>query len=140
MKYGLKKILVPLDGSTNSRRALDVAIYHARQSGAGIIGITVTPPKATTFSYVPTYTKQDIVNAKKILKDAKNVADRKDISFNWKIFHGNAGKEIVKFAKSSNSDLIVIGGRGLGSVKEVLLGSVSHYVSHSSNIPILIVK
>ncbi len=140
MEYSLKKILVPLDGSTNSRRALDVAIYHAQQSEADIVGISVTPPGATTFSYAPTYTKQDVANAKKILNDAEKVAVKHSISFKQKILHGNASKEIVKFANNTKSDLIVMGGRGLGSVKEMLLGSVSHNVSHSSKIPILIVK
>ncbi len=140
MEYSLKKILVPLDGSTNSRKALDVAIYHAQQSEADIVGISVTPPGETTFSYAPTYTKQDVANAKKILNDAEKVAVKHSISFNQKILHGNASKEIVKFANNTKSDLIVMGGRGLGSVKEMLLGSVSHNVSHSSKIPILIVK
>ena len=140
MEYSLKKILVPLDGSTNSRKALDVAIYHAQQSEADIVGISVTPPGTTTFSYAPTYTKQDVANAKKILNDAEKVAVKHSISFNQKILHGNASKEIVKFANNTKSDLIVMGGRGLGSVKEMLLGSVSHNVSHSSKIPILIVK
>ncbi|MGG6460906.1 MAG: universal stress protein [Candidatus Eiseniibacteriota bacterium] len=37
-------------------------------------------------------------------------------------------------------DLIVIGSRGLGSVKEFLLGSVSHAVTRHASIPVLIVK
>jgi nucleotide-binding universal stress UspA family protein len=37
-------------------------------------------------------------------------------------------------------DIIIIGSRGLGSVKEVFLGSVSHAVVHKSKIPVLIVK
>lgn len=141
MKYSLKRILVPLDGSINSRRALDVAIYHAKQSDANIVGITVVPPKAKAFSYSPVCTKQDITNAKKILKDASKITDKENISFNWQILNGSAvGKEIVRFAKKSKSDLVVIGARGLGSVKEVFLGSVSNHVSHASRIPTLIVK
>jgi len=140
MTQQIKKILVPLDGSENSYRGLDAAIYQARQSEADIVGITVTPPGATTFSYAPTYTEQDVVNAKKILNDAEKVAEKHNISFNQKILHGNTSKEIVKFAEDSNFDLIAIGARGLGSVKEAFLGSVSNYISHKSKVPVLIIK
>ncbi|MFQ5573134.1 MAG: universal stress protein, partial [Nitrosopumilaceae archaeon] len=52
------------------------------------------------------------------------------------------GFDIVKFAhnKKNKIDLIVIGARGLGSVKEVFLGSVSNYVVHKSKIPVVLVK
>lgn len=140
MTQQIKKILVPLDGSENSNRGLDAAIYQAQQSEAEIVGITATPPGATAYSYAPTYTKQDVVNAKKILNDAEKVAVKHNISFNSEILHGNASKEIVKFAEDNNFDLIAIGARGLGSVKEVFLGSVSHYITHRSKVPVLLVK
>jgi len=49
---------------------------------------------------------------------------------------------IVKFAhtKKNKFDLIVIGSRGMGSAKEIFLGSTSNYVLHKSKIPVLIVK
>ena len=46
----------------------------------------------------------------------------------------------MKFSQKSRFDIIVIGARGLGSVKEVFLGSVSYSVVHKSKIPVLIVK
>ncbi len=140
MTQQIKKILVPLDGSENSNRGLDAAIYHAQQSEANIVGITVTPPGETTFSYAPTYTEQDVVNAKKILNDAEKVAEKHNISFNQKILHGNTSKEIVKFAEDNNFDLIAIGARGIGSVEEAFLGSVSNYISHKSKVPVLLIK
>ena len=140
MGYSVQKILVPLDGSMNSKKSLSAAIYHAKQSDAKIVGLSVTPPAAKGLSYVPSYTKQDMINSKKILNDAEKISEKNDVSFKGKILHGNVGKEIVAFAKKNKIDLIVIGARGMGSVKEMFLGSVSHYVSHTSPIPILIVK
>jgi nucleotide-binding universal stress UspA family protein len=48
----------------------------------------------------------------------------------------------VKIAhnKKDKFDLIVMGSRGRGAVKELFLGSVSNYVVHTSNIPVLLVK
>lgn len=53
--------------------------------------------------------------------------------------HGHPGKSIVRFAVKHNSDLIVMGHRGLGGFKEMLLGSVSNYVAHHAECPILII-
>ena len=140
MRYYVKKILVPLDGSPNSKKSLAAAIYHAKQSDAKLFGLSVTPPTTKELSYIPSYTKQDMINSKKILNDAEKICEKNDVSFKGKILHGNVGKEIVTFAKKNKIDLIVIGARGLGSVKEMFLGSVSHYVSHTSTTPVLIVK
>ena len=55
--------------------------------------------------------------------------------------HGNIGYNIVKTAHSKeNYDMIVIGSRGRGSVKEMFFGSTSNYVIHTAKIPVLVVK
>ena len=53
---------------------------------------------------------------------------------------GSPAITIMDFAEKENSDLIVMGSRGLGVVKGVLLGSVSQYVAEQSKCPLLIVK
>ncbi len=52
---------------------------------------------------------------------------------------GPAYKVILEHAKENNSDLIIMGSRGLSGVKEYL-GSVSHYVVQHSSVPVLIIK
>ena len=47
---------------------------------------------------------------------------------------------ILDFAETNDIDLIVMGSRGLGVVKGVLLGSVSQYVVEQSKCPVLVVK
>jgi len=53
---------------------------------------------------------------------------------------GVEGQTIVSFADYNNFDLIVIGSRGMGKIREVFLGSTSNYVLHTSKIPVLIIK
>ncbi len=139
----IKNILVPLDGSKNSLRGLDNAIYLARQSHSMITGIFVMPiAPVSAFSPVRfsiTAMKKD---AKRILESAKTKAAKKGILFNSKILCGDPGGMIVRFAhrKKGKFDLIVIGSRGLGVFTAFFFGSTSNYVLHKSKIPVLVVK
>jgi len=136
-----KKILVCLDGSRNSLRGLDYAIHLARHMDRKLTGIHVlpiTPQKKYRKLKYPE--KPELIAADKIMEFAKKRSAKKGILFDKKISFGRPGTEIVKFAKSLNYDVIVIGARGLGAINEIFLGSVSNYVIHKSAIPVLIVK
>lgn len=52
----------------------------------------------------------------------------------------NPGENICEYAVSNDVDMIIVGSRGLGNVKKVVLGSVSNYIVNHSNIPVLVVK
>ena len=139
--YNIKKILVPLDGSPNSYRGLDEAIYLARQYNATITGLYVIaliePAKDAPISAVEKYLL-DI--AAKIMKKAKTRAAQNGILFYDKVLYGDEGPKITTYAKQNNFDLIVIGARGRSVAKEIFLGSTSNYVLHKTSIPILITK
>ena len=139
----IKKILVPLDGSKNSLRALDMAIALARRCEAIIVGICVIyAPSRTEFGRGMTVEKGSYEKVKKFMNAAKTLAAQNGIVFDEKISYGNVGYNIVKFAHSKNNkiDMIVIASRGRGTVKEIFFGSVSHYVLHASDLPVLVVK
>ena len=141
IKQEIKKILVALDGSKNSFRGLDQAIVLARNCQAIITGVYVTPlsPPASTEQKI--YIKTHLLkNANKFMNKAKVCSAQHGVLFNEKIIHGVEGSRLVKFAHDGNFDLIVIGSRGMGSLKELFLGSTSNYVVHSSKIPVLIIK
>jgi nucleotide-binding universal stress UspA family protein len=137
----IKNILVPLDGSKNSIRGLDEAIYIARQCHSKITGLYVNHVPVVyaihPLGFLGTGTSK---KTKKLLESAKTRAAKKGIVFNSKIISGVPGYDIVNFAHRRKYDMIVIGARGLGSVKEVFLGSVSNYVVHKSKIPVVLVK
>ena len=137
----IKKILVPLDGSKNSFRGLDEAIYLARQCQATITGLYViplSPPKTDAqISYIE---KNLLKKAAKFMFKTKKRAAQNGILFYDKIVYGDEGPSIIRFANNKKFDLIVIGSRGHGGIKEAFLGSTSNYVLHKSQIPVLIVK
>ncbi len=137
----VKKILVPRDGSNNSFRGLDEAIIIASNSHATITGLYITPLIPPTTNAQKRYIKNYLLkNVNKFMKKAKTRFVKNGILFYDKILYGNRGPKIVKFTHNSNFDLIVMGPRGMGSVKETFLGSTSNYILHKSKIPILLVK
>lgn len=136
-----KKILVCLDGSKNSIRGLKVAIYLARQTQTKLTGIFVLPKNPKKKYKKSTYPEKLMLKrAEKILRSAKSLSAKNGILFEYKIAFGDSGPSIVKFSESLDYDVIVIGARGMGRVKEIFLGSTSHHVIHKSRIPVLIVK
>jgi nucleotide-binding universal stress UspA family protein len=136
-----KKILVPLDGSSNSMRGLDRAIEIAKESDAGITGFYVFHlPIAAGIKYTQKMKDDAQTKAVKAIGPAMNKTQKAGATFKYKTSGGKTGSEIVKFAKNGKFDMIVIGARGVGGAKEAFLGSTSNYVMHKTNIPVLVVK
>ena len=141
MALKIKKILVPLDGSSNSFRGLDTAIHMARDCQATITGLYVAGiVKPRTNDSITPLEKILLGHAQKIMKKAKLKAAQKGILFFDRVTYGDDGKRIVEVADKQNFDLIVIGSRGMGAAKEIFLGSTSNYVIHKSKKPVLVVK
>lgn len=141
IKRKIKKILVPIDGSKNSFEGLNRAIYLARQCGATITGLCVIPLYTINLGKLLTSLKnQSIKEARKLMIEAKTISARNGIVFKEKIIYGNESWEITEFASYKKFDLIVIGSRGFGPVKEMFLGSVANAVVHKSRVPVLVVK
>jgi len=137
----LKNILVALDGSNSSSKALDQAINLARQSQGVITGVYVIPLFSVNVAKPKSKLGKALAESgKKILANAKLRCAKNGVLFYEKILCGNEGFKLVSFAKNKKADLIVMGSRGQSNVKEFILGSVSHYVVHKSPIPVLIVK
>ena len=130
-----------MDGSKNSVRGLDEAIYLARQCNAIITGLYVIPlAKPVTDSQISYLEKYLLNNASKFMSKAKIRAAQNGILFDDDIIYGDEGPKIINYANNKSYDIIVIGSRGMGSIKETFLGSTSNYVLHKSKIPVLIVK
>jgi len=136
-----KKILVALDGTTNSFRGLDSAIYLARQFQTTITGLYVIPmDKPHPSDPITSMEKLFLQKAAKFMGKAKKKAAKNNILFVDKIVYGDDGVEIVRIAKRNNFDIIIIGSRGISIVKEIFIGGTSNYVLHKAPMPVLIVK
>ncbi|HJM26312.1 MAG TPA: universal stress protein [Nitrosopumilus sp.] len=142
IKKEISKILVPLDGSKNSVRGMEMAITLAKQCGATITGVySIYAPPHSEFRGVGSVEKVFNSKIKEFMGDAKTLVEKNGIKFKERLMRGDIGYNIVKFAHGKEKfDMIVMGSRGRSSTKEVFFGSVSNYVIHTSKIPVLIVK
>ncbi len=135
------KILVPLDGLSNSTRGLDRAIEIAKDSAAEITGFYVFHlPIAAGIKYTQKMKDEAQRKDVKAIGPAMVRVRKADATFKHKTGGGNTGSETVKFAKKGKFYMIVIGARGMGGAKEAFLGSTSNYVMHKTKIPVLVVK
>jgi nucleotide-binding universal stress UspA family protein len=138
------KMLVPVDGSDNSFRALDQTIFLAKSTGASATAIHVIENPPTVYVESQKLLNDLLANYKaesaKVLDRCKQIADKNGVQIETVIAEGDAASSIVGYAHKESFDLIVIGSRGLGRFKEMVLGSVSNKVLHHAKCSVLIVK
>lgn len=138
------KILVPVDGSENSFRALDQGLFIAKATGSSLTAMHVIENPPTVY-----VESQKLLNeimskyrseASKVLDKCKQVAEKRGVTIETVMAEGDVASNITGYAKNEGFDLVVIGSRGLGRFKEMVLGSVSHKVLHHAKCSVLIVK
>ena len=137
-----KKILVPLDGSDHSFRALEKAIHIAKKFNSKITLINVY--SISIFRLTPKQVFESLKELKKsgeaVLEEGIKKAYSQDLIVVTIIKEGHTVEKIVETAKEGNFDLIIMGARGLSTFKQILLGSVSHGVTAHASCPVLLVK
>jgi len=137
----IKKILVPLDGSKHSFRALDMAISLSSHYSSSVTALYIFDlPLYLEFAVLDPVGEKIKKRILKSMNAAKSRCKDQHIPFQSIIKHGKVGPDIINIAKKGKFDIIVIGKRGISSTSEIFLGSVSHYVIHNSKIPVFVVK
>ena len=139
------KVLLPVDGSENSTKA--VADYIALQSWyrekPALHLLNVQYPLDGNVSLfinqadIKRYHQEEGMES---LQNARDLLEQANVSYQYHITVGDPADMIVRFATEKGYDLIVLGPRGKGGVKGLLLGSVTNKVMQLSNIPVLLVK
>lgn len=141
LKKRVNSILVPIDGSSNSFRALDFAISVAKSLEAEITVVSVIDlPPTLEYSVLDPVSKRLQSQYRSFSQKAKNKVTKKRIKFASKIIHGNTGNSIIKFSKSGKYDIIIMGSRGIGGFSGLLVGSVANHIIQKSKIPVMIIK
>lgn len=153
-----KKILVPLDGSKHSLKALEIAVQMAKMFDGKITLIhvysvnmrpvimpeptTLTPPGVPVIA--PAEFSNIVETARKagthILRDGEERVKAEGIHVETLLREGHRVQEILKAAREGEFDLIVMGARGISRIREILLGSVSDGVIRNAPCPVLVTK
>lgn len=137
------RILVPIDGSANARRALDYAVALVSRGGGEIEVLNVQPPvpgDVAIFISGDDVKDYHRAEAKKVLGPAKRRLKKAGVGFRLHVCVGQPGPTIAQFARDSKCDHVVMGTRGLGSRLGFLLGSTAVKVAELVKVPVTLVK
>ncbi len=148
----IARILVPVDGSALASHAVDFASDLAEKYGAAMTLIHVStrldssvPPELEAYARIE-HLEVDERNllegvSRQILEEAATRARRLGVGDVSEVVEvGDPARKVVEHAEKNDIDVIVIGSRGLGDAAGLLLGSVSHKVTHLAKCPCVIVK
>lgn len=143
----IRHVLVAVDGSANADRAVKAAAQIAKNNDAEltVLHIIVIPP-AVYSGDVPfdigKIESEARREAERIVSDASSLAEEKGIKPKKAIVQhmDSAVRGIAEYADENTMDLIVVGTRGLGGFKRLLLGSVASGVVHYAHCSVLIVR
>ena len=142
------KVLVPVDGSPASLRALDFAIEMTRQN----------PDTSLVLLNVQHISAMDLAEAEadaamggdwqeaasqasaKALKEAIGKAEAAGVAFKSIVRTGQTAEAIAQAARDEGIEYIVMGTRGLGSIQGLLLGSVAMKLIHLAEVPLTLIK
>jgi len=136
----MDQIVVGYDGSIYSKKALEKVKVLAEKFGSKVYVVHVVDTAVLSLSDVfasPSILASLREKAEQLIKEAVQLLGG---NAEGKVLEGDPAHEIVKFAKEVNASLIVLGSRGLSTIRRVLMGSVSSRVVQESPIDVLIVK
>jgi nucleotide-binding universal stress UspA family protein len=140
----LSKILAAVDGSDNSFRALGHAIFLAKKVEAHLTAIHVVENPPTVYVESQKLLNELLTKYKaesaRVLDRCKQAAEMSGVNIETVLAEGDAATNIVGYAQREGFDLVVIGSRGLGKFKEMVLGSTSSKVLHHTKSAVLIVR
>ncbi|MFL8936838.1 universal stress protein [Rossellomorea oryzaecorticis] len=136
-----KKILLATDGSEHSIRAADKAVSLASlESGAELHIVYVIDAKQSKDDVLQHWGRDVSDKRKYKLQMIEQKAKHAEVKYETIILHGEPGPAIVEFANRNVYDALIIGSRGLNTLQEMVLGSVSHKVAKRAKCPVMIVK
>ncbi len=138
----VKTILVAVDGSEHSEKAVRYACAMGPPLEAEVILLHVVPMLVSATPYHDTVSDQPFLALQKVGEDilakAKEIADNCPVTD--MIDHGDPAQRIMEIAEEKNVDLIVMGSRGVSGIKRLFVGSISDKVANQAPCPVMIVR
>jgi nucleotide-binding universal stress UspA family protein len=146
----MSNVLVPVDGSDNSMRAVDAACRQvAHRQSVTLHLLNVQPPNHS--GVVKRYLSQDLIDkfhheeGETALRSARARLDDADIAYTSHVEVGDVAQTIARCVRELHCDQVIMGTRGLGSggvaaLSGLLLGSIATKVLNLVEVPVTLVK
>jgi nucleotide-binding universal stress UspA family protein len=141
-KKDFQRIIIPVDGSQNSKRAAKKAIDLAKGSDIEVLALyVVQEPDSVYPQFIGMY--PDAIEMLKreghgYLNDIKKMGSDLGVTVKTKLFVGFPEEEIIK--EAGKNDLIVIGCKGHSALGRIFIGSICEKVLHHSSSPVMIIR
>ena len=143
----MKHILIPVDGSDYSIKAIEAGKEMAKAFDSKVFILSVVAPELRISSgrgsnmYPAILMEELLESSAKVLEEAKKQFQGMKNQVETFSEQGNVADEIVRFADEKHIDLVVMGSHGLGALKNRLMtGSVTTRVLHHIDVPVLVIK
>ena len=137
-----ERILVAVDGSAHSDRAVSQARTLAEQFGSTLFLVHAFPHTSDLIGYEEfekRVARRELAG-QEVIDRARDQLGPAGARVEEELLEGPPAEAILAVAQQRRADLIVMGSRGLGDFEGLVLGSVSHKVIHSAACPVMVVR
>jgi nucleotide-binding universal stress UspA family protein len=139
------KILIPVDGSAASLEAVRQALRMVQDGLRASLVLANVQEPATLYEMLLAHDPEviDKVSAEaglNLLEPARALVREAGVAHEIEVAAGDPAHTLIDILENFGCDMVVMGARGLGTLRSAMLGSVSHEVLHAAQVPVLIVK
>lgn len=143
-----RRIFVCFDGSDNSKRALNAAISMASRYSAMVIATHAVPLPLNGYGLGEPYYDWELFEKsarnriQKLLNPYLKAAEKLGVNIRANFLGGTISiiESLLESSERESADIIVMGSRGLGGFRGLLIGSVSQGIASHSKVPVMIIK
>lgn len=138
----IDRIVIATDGSPGSLVAAEEGVRLAKLLGSDVTFVAVAhaPLPVLGDPYYQRAVTENLGPMRTALARATLFAEERQVTYETELLEGSPAEAILELARSRDADLIVVGSRGLGTVKGALLGSVSSTIVHHADRPVLVAR
>lgn len=137
-------LLVPYDGSDTALDALEYAIESFPDADITALHVIdrdhLEVPYGELLVGREELRRRATERAEELLEDAETAAEEAGVQIETEVLIGHPVREVLDYVDEHRIDQIVIGGRGMSNVPQLLLGSVAFGVVHHADVPVTVVR
>lgn len=138
----IRKILVAFDGSASSQKAFRAALDLGLKLNASISTLTVVhlPDFSPSMDEIEETADEAGKYFEPLLQEVQEQGPKNGLEINTTVLRGHPAETLIKYASDNSFDLIVMGTRGLGGFKKMVIGSTAQKVVSYSNTPVMVIR